>query len=121
MVKQWIDIVRNPVPEILQPEWQKSLSVLVELAAIPDDVGVERPNFKSVSSAICYAFYMGSIGLPAPDKIVADSNGGVVFELNNGIESENIHFWDDGEIEYIAFENNKVIEQIKGLKSPDSQ
>jgi hypothetical protein len=50
-------------------------------------------------------------GLPVPDRIVPDPNGGIVFERREGDVSEVIHVWDNGSVEYIRFHGTQLAER----------
>lgn len=73
-------------------------------AALADD-GVEPPSGTIIRLALDLAEKYRDLGIiAAPDRVVPDPNGGIVFEKTNGELLEAIHIWDDGTVEYMAFD-----------------
>jgi len=96
-------------------EWQRVIDdTLIEWGSKPEeyaDDGVDPPNAEVVSLAIEYANRFRLSGLAAPDSVVMDANGGIVFERRTKSGSEVFHFWDDGSVEYQLFDHCKLIER----------
>jgi hypothetical protein len=76
-----------------------------------EDEGIEPPKRETISRAIHLAQNYRDQGLSAPDSIVPDPNGGVVFERRTGDISEVLHFWDDGSVEYFRFQGHRLLER----------
>ena len=76
-----------------------------------DDEGVEPPTRDTLQLAIALAEGLRDGGLAAPDSVVLDVNGGIVFERRENDVSEVFYVWDDGEIEYQRFHGTRLIER----------
>lgn len=72
------------------------------------DEGIEAPSLQILRTAIRLSVVLRDDGYPPPDSVVPDANGGIVFEYGNGEESEAIHVWDDGTIEWFGFRGTKI-------------
>lgn len=75
------------------------------------DAGVDPPTKTILRLAVDFAELYRDRGLSAPDRIVPDPNGGIVFERREGAVSETVHVWDDGSIEYLRFEGDRLVER----------
>ena len=75
------------------------------------DIGVDPPSGTIIRLAINYAEKYRDQSLPAPDQIVADANGGIIFERRSGSLREVIYFWDDGDVEYQLYEDALLIDR----------
>ena len=76
------------------------------------DDGVEPPSAEVIHRAIELAKNLKERGVPAPDVVVPDPNGGIVFELRGGETVETLHIWDDDErIEYCQFQGARLVER----------
>lgn len=64
-----------------------------------DDPEIECPSQSILNKAASL-----SETIPSDFRMVVDADGGVVFEAKHG----KYHFWDDGEVEWIAIRNGKV-------------
>lgn len=95
--------------------WQELIDhKLIEWGRDPsqfDDEGVEPPSREIIRLAIALAEWFKAQGLPAPDSVVPDPNGGIVFERREGGVSEVFHVWDDGTIEYQRFHGTRLVER----------
>jgi hypothetical protein len=76
-----------------------------------EDEGIEPPTRDTIKCAIVVAEKLCDAGLPAPNSVVPDANGGVVFELRERDAIEVYHIWDDGQIEYQRFRGTRLIER----------
>ena len=83
------------------------LSWLRDPSQLEDD-GVTAPQRSIIRLAIDYAEQSRDRALAAPTRIATDSNGGIVFTLANPRGAEEIHFWDDGKVEYLDFVGNDL-------------
>lgn len=96
-------------------EWQNVIDQkLIEWGRQPEELaddGIEPPRREVISLAIEFANRMKNEGLPPPDSVVPDPNGGIVFERREGTLSEVLHIWEDGTIEYRQFDSTQLIER----------
>lgn len=76
-----------------------------------DDEGIEPPSRQIVRLAIDLAEGFRDQGLPAPDSVVPDPNGGIVFERRENGLSEVFHVWEDGSVEYQRFQGTRLVER----------
>jgi hypothetical protein len=93
--------------------WQRLIDFsLIEWGRDPDrftDEGVEAPDGEIVRLAIAVAERFRDQGDPAPNSVVPDPNGGIVFERRENGSSEVVHIWDDGHVEYMRFEGTRLV------------
>jgi hypothetical protein len=75
------------------------------------DEGIEPPSGTVIRLSMDLAENYRDRGLPAPDSVVPDPNGGIVFERREGDVSEVFHVWDDGTVEYMLFEGARLVER----------
>ncbi|MBW3539833.1 MAG: hypothetical protein KY476_06155 [Planctomycetes bacterium] len=73
-----------------------------------EDEGVTAPDLGTVRRATQLARALKAGGFPAPDSVVIDPNGGIVFELRNDDAVEVFHVWDDGGVEYRRFRGTEL-------------
>jgi hypothetical protein len=83
---------------------------LLDPSLLEDD-GMEAPTGTILRLVLDYAEKFRDEGLSSPDRVVADANGGVVFERRTDEISEVFHFWDDGTLEYQVFCDTVLIER----------
>jgi len=76
-----------------------------------DDEGIEPPKGTLIRLSMDLAENCRDEGLPPPDSVVPDPNGGIVFERREGDVSEVFHIWDDGTVEYMRFEGARLVER----------
>jgi hypothetical protein len=76
-----------------------------------NEVGCDDSSEDAVmqSLAIAWDWYMQ--GKLAPDSIVPDPNGGIVFSWKNKNRSAEVHVWSEGKIEIFYFEDSKLIKR----------
>jgi len=95
--------------------WQELIDhKLIEWGCDPgqfDDEGVEPPSGEIISLAIGLCEQSKAQGLPTPDSVVPDPNGGIVFERREGDVSEIFHVWDDRTIEYQRLDGTRLDER----------
>jgi hypothetical protein len=70
---------------------------------------VEAPDGQIIGLAIAVAEWFRDQGDPAPDSVVPDPNGGIVFERRENGSSEVVQIWDDGHVEYMRFEGTRLV------------
>jgi len=96
-----------------QKKWQQMIDYrLLEWGRDPNqlaDDGVEPPTGETILRAIRLAEELRNAGLAAPDSILPDPNGGILFECRNGDLVEVYHVWDDGTTEYHCFHGTQLI------------
>ena len=85
-------------------EWGSNPSLL-------EDEGIDLPSGEIIQLAIRLAEGLRNQGLPVPDSVVPDPNGGIVFERRENGDSEAWHVWDDGAIEYQCFQGSRLVER----------
>jgi hypothetical protein len=95
--------------------WQDAIDhKLIEWSRAPsplEDVGVDPPTKETIQRAIRLAETFRDEGFPAPESVVPDPNGGIVFERREGEVAEVCHLWDDGTTEYQRFEGARLVER----------
>ena len=101
--------------EARREAWQrlidaKLLQWLRDPSQLEDD-GTDAPTPTIVRLSLDLAERFREEGLPAPDSIVPDPNGGIVFERREGDVSEVLHVWDDGLAEYMRFHGTQLAER----------
>jgi len=74
-----------------------------------EDEGIDSPTPETIQRAIMAATKFRDAGYVAPDSVVPDASGGIVFERRENDVSEVIHVWDDGAIEYQRFNGTQLI------------
>ena len=85
-------------------EWQKDSSGF-------DDEDYEPPRSDVIAEAIELAIEFCNAKWFPPHSVVPDAGGGIVFERRNGADSQKIHLWSDGPVEYIEMRNHKVVDR----------
>jgi hypothetical protein len=85
-------------------EWQKDSSCF-------DDEDYEPPGSDVIAEAIELAIEFRNAQWFPPHSVVPDAGGGIVFERRNGADSQKIHLWSDGPVEYIEMRNHKVVDR----------
>lgn len=113
VVENYAD-VESPTPRHdAREKWQSVIDyTLIEWGSDPgqlEDEGLEPPSREVIQLAIRCAQAYKDEGRPAPDRIVPDPNGGIVFERQEGDVSEEIHVWDDGTVEYCQFHGARLV------------
>jgi hypothetical protein len=95
--------------------WQDAIDrKLIEWGRTPsplEDIGVDPPTKETIQRAIRLAEVFRDEGLPGPESVVPDPNGGIVFERREGDVAEVCHLWDDGTTEYQRFEGTRLVER----------
>lgn len=76
-----------------------------------DDEGVDPPSRETITRAINLVKKFQAQGLPAPDSVVPDANGGIVFERREQGITEVLHVWSDGSAEYQQFQGTRMVER----------
>jgi hypothetical protein len=76
-----------------------------------DDDGIDPPNGTIIRLSMDLAENFRDRGLPAPDSVVPDPNGGIVFQRREGNVSEEFHVWEDASVEYLRFEGTQLVER----------
>ncbi|MCO6043300.1 hypothetical protein NG895_05220 [Aeoliella sp. ICT_H6.2] len=93
--------------------WQIAIEQTLDLwlknpDALEDD-GIDAPDATTIRLAFDYAETLRDRGLLPPTCIVPDGSGGIVFERRQGNESEVVHIWDDGSVEFQQFDGAKLV------------
>lgn len=94
---RWQDLIDHKLLE-----WLRDSSQL-------DDDDIEQPGGMILRLSIDLAEQLRDKGLPAPDRIVPDPNGGIVFERRRNELLELIHIWEDGTTEYQQFRGANLV------------
>jgi hypothetical protein len=107
---------RGGSPEVVNRDaWQRLIDYqLIEWGWDADqfeDEGIEPPTRDTIQLAIAVAEKLRDAGLAAPNSVVPDANGGIVFERRETDLAEVFHVWDDGTIEYQCFRGTRLIER----------
>jgi len=97
------------------PGWDHFIDkTLIEWGRDPDhfaDEDFDPPSNEIIRFATRTACLYRDAGFPAPDRVVPDADGGIVFEIRRATLSEKIHIWNDGTVEYFCLSGAKVIER----------
>ncbi|HEX4130248.1 MAG TPA: hypothetical protein VHZ24_09405 [Pirellulales bacterium] len=95
--------------------WQELIdTMLITWLRNPDllaDDGAEAPDPRIIRLSIDFAERYRDEDRPAPDRIVSDPNGGIIFRRRDGAMSEIVHIWDDGAVEYQRLEGNTIVKR----------
>lgn len=95
--------------------WQRLIdttlmSWLRDPTQLQDDAN-DTPLPKIIRLSLDVAEKYMDAGFPAPDSIVPDPNGGIVFERSEADTSEAIHVWSDGTVDYMHFHRTRLVER----------
>ncbi len=94
--------------------WQEVIGQLFKWWNEPEYFAAEDfdpPAREILEIAMSIATAFRDAGYAPPDSVVPDANEGIVFQLRRGEQTEKIHVWGDGEIEYIRFSGTKIIDR----------
>lgn len=94
--------------------WQRLIDKLLEWLRDPaqlEDDGIDAPTATILRLSLDLAERYRDARLAAPDSIVPDPNGGIVFERRERNVSEVLHVWDDGSAEYMRFHGTQLVER----------
>jgi hypothetical protein len=98
-----------------QAAWQRVIDqTLMDWLRDPgqlQDEGVVPPAGTIIRLSMDMAESFRDEGRPAPDSVVVDPNGGIVFERREGNVSEVLHVWEDRTVEYMRFEGARLVER----------
>lgn len=107
-----------------RPAWDEVIDrKLIEWGRLPEPTGddFDPPSDLVIARAMLLAVKHRDLGLDAPDRVVLDPNGGVVFEFGAGPNSRTLQVWDDGEVESRRFEGGKLVESIQLLPAAGTE
>ena len=76
-----------------------------------EDVGVTAPTAEIIGLAIRTAEYCDANSFESVGRVVPDPNGGIVFQLREGLNAEAVHVWSDGNVEYQRFQEARLVER----------
>jgi hypothetical protein len=93
--------------------WQTIINQKLEVwlsdpTAISDQ-GLDAPSQRVLRIALDYAESFRDQGMAAPDRVIPDPNGGIVFRRREGNISEVLHILDDGVVDYQKFRDSVLI------------
>jgi hypothetical protein len=95
--------------------WQQVIDrKLIDWGCHPEqmeDEGIDPPSRETISRAIRLVEAYRDQGCPAPDSVVLDPNGGIVFERREQDISEVLHLWEDGATEYLLFRGTQLVQR----------
>jgi len=83
------------------------------------DDGVVPPKREVVGWAIRLARILASKGADAPQRVVPNGDGGIVFERWSGANAETIEVLDDGDVYYTAFRASRLVHRERWLRMRD--
>jgi hypothetical protein len=105
----------TPLVESDSQKWDRVVDErLIEWGRRPDllsDDGIEPPSGAVIQKAFLLARQLKERGLPAPDTVSPDPNGGIVFERRAEDVAETFHVWEDGAVEYFRFQGTRLVER----------
>ena len=98
------------------PDFHEEWHRLIDEKLIPWGIGkydfdIEEqspPTPIALDRACKFALHMKKTDFPAPTSLIADINGGVVFEIRRGDFVERLQIWEDGEAELLHLKNGQV-------------
>ena len=93
----WQSVINNTLENWLRDPSQLS------------DDGVDAPTGGTIRQALDVAEQLRDWEIAPPDSVVLDPNGGIVFETRAGQNSEVVHIWADGTVEYMEFDGAKLV------------
>lgn len=99
------------IRELWQRVIDKTLTMWLRDPSELEDDGIDAPSGAIVRLSLDLADSCMESDLAAPDRIVPDPNGGIVFERREGNVSEVLHVWDDGSVEYMKFDGAQMIDR----------
>jgi hypothetical protein len=79
-----------------------------------EDEGIDAPSGAIIRQSIDLAEAFRDsreYSYPAPDCVIPDPNGGIIFERRVANVKEVVHIWDDGLTEYMRFEGTRLVER----------
>ena len=97
--QRWEALIDDPLIE-----WGRDPSQL-------ENEEIQPPSKSTIQLAIRLAVMLSKPGFPAPTRIVADADGGIVFERQERNLFESIRLSADGSAEYCAFINARMVER----------
>lgn len=100
--------------QVHRQRWQAVIDQLFKWWNDPEYFAGEDydpPTSKVLELAMDLATSFRDSGYPPPNSVVPDANEGIVFQLRCGEQTEKIHVWGDGEVEYIRFSGTKIIDR----------
>ncbi len=108
-----------PVGEERESTWREAWDQVIDHKLIAwgsdpsqlEDEGIDPPTREIIYQAIRLAQEYRDAKCPAPDSIVPDPNGGIVFERREKDVSEVLHIWEDGTTEYLFFRGTRLVER----------
>ncbi|MHB8900103.1 MAG: hypothetical protein ACYC6Y_15245 [Thermoguttaceae bacterium] len=77
-----------------------------------EDEGLTPPSENVIHTALQWAQVFVQQNLPAPDRVVPDPDGGIVFERHVGAMVEVLHIWDDASVEIYRLQDGHMIERF---------
>ena len=94
-------------------DWQEVIDyTLIEWGKDPSklkDEDFKPPTIKSITKAIGFAKETRDKLLPPPLRTVPNGDGGIVFERRDGEIFQKLEVDENGQLEFSAFENSKLI------------
>jgi len=123
-IRQWVETTASddltitgeiPDKELSVRGWNEVINyTLIEWGKSPeslDDDGIEPPNRQTVRRACDIAIALRDSGLPCPERVLPNGNGGIVFEKEAGGRLCVFEIESDGLIEYREFLNGRLVHQ----------
>lgn len=109
----------TPPPHVDADGWRKVINEpLIDWARNPDqleDEGILPPSKDVIQLALNFAMYWRDKGSPAPDYVIPDGDGGIVFKRTAGDVTETIEIGAEGTVEIIGFRGHKIIKRKRLL------
>ena len=105
----------SPIVQNSREVWQSLIdNKLIDWGQNPeqfDEEGIEPPSRQTVWRAIDVAQHLSRTGGPAPDRVVPDAHGGIVFERQEQKVFETIRIQADDQIEYSLFVDSRLMDR----------
>lgn len=107
-------VTMRPPSDSYYAGWQAVIDRLLAWLRDPssiDDDDCTPPGGMIIRSALDLSEEYQRLGYPPPTSVVPDPNGGIVFELATGSESQVMHLWNDGTAEFLRFSGSQLLER----------
>ena len=105
----------TPIVQDSQEVWQSLIDdKLIDWGQNPgqfDEAGIEPPSRQVIVRAIEVAQQFSRARRPAPDRVVPDAHGGIVFERQEQKVFETIRIPADDQIEYSLFVDSRLMDR----------
>jgi len=99
-------------PYISKSGWEEIIDTLRTWAddvTLLEDDGIIPPSYPVVRKALSLSQTLMARGWAPPFRVVPNADGGILFEHGETEQFETIEIYSNGDLEYVAYENDKVV------------